>query len=251
MRKFSVIFLLILTYGIGFSAPYPERIVQFTVGKDYNPDFQDTSRVFGPPQAESTTGLAGSLDVLNIGIGGSITLSFENNPIYNGEGVDFAVFENPFYINGSYSEVFLEPAYVFVSSDGNNWVSFPSRYVVQSPPMNYDNNPAHYINFAGINPVFSNTQNGINPLDPSVSGGDWFDLEEIKDTAAIQNVDINNIKFIKIVDVEVHVGTDSYGNIIPGAYMPSGLNGFDLDAVAARYTKSQASEAKSKWELYE
>lgn len=235
-----------------WSAPYPERVIEFNRGTIYTPDFQDISKVFGPPQSESAAGLAGSLDVLNLGIGGSIILSFENTPIYNGDGVDFAVFENPFYINGSYSQVFLEPAFVFVSTDGDNWTSFTSRYIVQSPPLDYDNNPAHYEGLAGIKPVFSNSQNGINPLDPNAAGGDWFDLEDIKESAEKNNVDIQNIKFVKIIDVNVKVGKDSYGNIIPGVYMPAGLNGFDLDAVASRYCREPKSSCPSAlWAVYE
>ena len=50
-----------------------------------------------------------TFDIVSLGRGGSITLLFDP-PVRNGEGVDFAVFEN------SFSDNFLELAWVEVSS---------------------------------------------------------------------------------------------------------------------------------------
>ena len=58
-------------------------------------------------------------DIVCLGDGGSITMTFDN-AIRDGEGFDFAVFEN------SFDEKFLELAYVEVSSDGVNFVRFPN-----------------------------------------------------------------------------------------------------------------------------
>ena len=58
-------------------------------------------------------------DTVCLGDGGSITMTFDN-AIRDGEGFDFAVFEN------SFDEKFLELAYVEVSSDGVNFVRFPN-----------------------------------------------------------------------------------------------------------------------------
>ncbi len=56
--------------------------------------------------------------VVSLGDGGWITLGFAN-PITNGAGFDFAVFENGF------NDTFLELAFVEVSSDGATFVRFP------------------------------------------------------------------------------------------------------------------------------
>ncbi|QQR94474.1 MAG: hypothetical protein IPJ93_11675 [Bacteroidota bacterium] len=65
----------------------------------------------------SALGMADGLDVVSLGDGGMATLTFAN-PIMNGSGWDFAVFEN------SFSETFLELAFVEVSSDGVNFFVF-------------------------------------------------------------------------------------------------------------------------------
>ena len=59
---------------------------------------------------------AGINPVVSLGDGGSAILTF-TSPITNGAGFDFAVFEN------SFSDVFLELAFVEVSSDGINYTS--------------------------------------------------------------------------------------------------------------------------------
>jgi len=154
----KIIFLILLvTIGASLYAdPYIDRVVSVQFGESCDPLFTDTSKVLGPPRAYDSLGLGGSVDVLNIGVGGSVVVEFKDNVIYDGEGVDFVVFENPFYIGGSFDRVFLEPAYVFVSSDGDNFTSFPVNYIPQNPPlMTGDDNPDHYIGFAGIRPVFS------------------------------------------------------------------------------------------------
>ena len=57
------------------------------------------------------------------------TVTFAS-PIYNGEGPDFAVFENGFDIDDEYDPTgvlhFLELAFVEVSSDGENFFRFPA-----------------------------------------------------------------------------------------------------------------------------
>ena len=56
-------------------------------------------------------------DVVCLGRGGVITLTFDA-PIRDGAGWDFAVFEN------SFSDTFIELAYVEVSSNGTNFTRF-------------------------------------------------------------------------------------------------------------------------------
>ncbi|HEY0262431.1 MAG TPA: hypothetical protein VGB95_05355, partial [Chitinophagales bacterium] len=67
----------------------------------------------------SAIGRAGENGTISLGDGGVATLQFAN-AIYNGDGFDFAVFENGF------TDTFLELAFVEVSTDGENFVRFPS-----------------------------------------------------------------------------------------------------------------------------
>ena len=69
------------------------------------------------PELALGQAVGSSYDIVCLGDGGSIVLTFDN-PIYDGEGYDFAVFEN------SFSDTFLELAYVEVSSDGVNYFRF-------------------------------------------------------------------------------------------------------------------------------
>ena len=151
--------------------------------------------VMGPPQGGGD--LQGSLDVLSLGNGGSITLAFGGQTIVDGPGADFIVFENPFFAGGDPSAVFAELATVSVSEDGITWKTFPCDAV--SPP---------YGSCAGWHPVYANPGTNIDATDANVAGGDAFDLADLGLSAA---------RFVRITDRVDQVG-------LAGA--------FDLDAVA-------------------
>src|SRR6185369_16621830 len=76
--------------------------------------------VLGPPEGGGLD--QGSLDVVSLGNGGRITVSFADNAVVDGDGDDLVIFENPFY---SGSLLFSELAFVEVSADGHNWKQFP------------------------------------------------------------------------------------------------------------------------------
>ena len=67
----------------------------------------------------SATEKSGINGVVSLGDGGSAILTF-SSPIINGNGPDFAVYENAF------NNTFLELAHVEVSSDGFNYFRFES-----------------------------------------------------------------------------------------------------------------------------
>jgi hypothetical protein len=183
------------------------------------------------------TGVADGLQVVSLGDGGSALLQFPE-PISNGPGFDFAVFEN------SFDDQFLELAFVEVSSNGMNFVRFPSVSLTptanQVGPFDYlDTELIH--NLAGKFRVFYGTP---------------FDLEEIKDSA---NLNVNAITHVRIVDVvgRIHpeMGSyDAWGNLINDPWptpFPSG--GFDLDAVGViNESESQniASHASASLQIY-
>ncbi len=159
--------------------------------------------VLGPPVGGGTD--QGGLDVVSLGSGGSIVLSFGANAIVDGPGPDFLVFENPFLVGGSPDTVFAEPGEVSVSDDGTTWTTFPCT--ATSYP---------YGSCAGWHPVFSSPGNGISPVDPGVAGGDPFDLAD---------VGVTHARFVRIVDKTHETCPTTPAN-------KANTNGFDLDAIA-------------------
>jgi hypothetical protein len=140
----------------------------------------------------------GSTHVLSLGRKGTITIGFGGNSIIDGEGPDFTIFENPFKFGAEPDQVFRELGEVSVSLDGQTWQTFPCDAEAIPP-----------VGCAGSEPVFANGDVNISSTDPTVSGGDQFDL---------QTLGLAEARFIRIRDVQ------GYG-AAPSA-------GFDLDAAA-------------------
>jgi len=159
---------------------------RFGTGQDHNQIGGFPEALYGPPHAGDPT------SVVSLGNGGYVVVEFAGNAIIDGPGVDFTVFENPF---GNFREL----ATVAVSEDGITWHAFPCAAGRGAPDFGY---------CAGVNPVLSRPGNGINPLDPNVSGGDHYDLHDIGLTRA---------RYVRITDRPDLDGADGV---------------FDLDAVA-------------------
>lgn len=162
------------------------------------------------PVTEST------LEVVSLGDGGYAILSFDT-PISNGPGYDFAVFEN------SFDDVFLELAFVEVSSDGEHWVRFPATSLTPED--------VQVGSYGTVDPRLINNLAGKY----RVGWGTPFDLAELADS---NNLDINHITHVKIVDV---IGTidpeyatyDAFGHIVNDPYPTNfGSGGFDLAGIA-------------------
>lgn len=176
---------------------FATTVESFTAGTGPNfgqADLPDI--VLGPPKGAGAVN--GSLDVVSLGNGGSITLGFAPSSIVDRPGPDFIVFENAFYANGDPEMPFAELATVEVSDDGEHFEAF-SCTAAQAP----------FGDCAGWHPVYANPEtNSIDPTDPAVAGGDAFDLGELG---------VARARFVRITDrVDL-----------------TGLNGaFDLDAIA-------------------
>lgn len=154
--------------------------------------------------------------VVSLGDGGYATLTFEH-PITNGEGYDFAIFEN------SFSDFALELAFVEVSSDGETFVRFPAVSLTQEHTQ--------VPNAGTIDP-----QSLYNLAGKYRAGyGTPFDLEELRDSLA---VNIASISYVRVVDVVGSLNPefatyDIYGNIINDPFpTPFPSAGFDLNGVA-------------------
>jgi len=181
----------------------------YLVGAHVDPEWQTPEKALGKAVGDS-------YDIVSLGRGGSITIIF-SPPIINGEGADFAIFENSFGNN------YFELAWVEVSSDGENFVRFDNWSGTLSPVAGFD------------------------PIDPDLlyqlagkheqGYGTLFDLGRLQynveqNGAIPDGLDLNNIRYIRLVDI-VGDGScfDTHGNIIYDPYPTDLSAGFDLDAI--------------------
>lgn len=183
------------------------------------------SVVLGVPKGGG--GNQGSLDVLSLGIGGSIILKFLDEIIVDAPGPDIIIFENPFFVGGDTNNVYVEAARVELGGAIEELISYPFNFIPELEPVG---NPKKFVGLAGVHPVYS--CDGVpDPRDPSAAGGDLFDLAV---------VDLQNVRYVHIIDC----GTDTHdgdGDLVvdPGFdRLPQA--GFDLDAVVAiHWTEAQ------------
>jgi hypothetical protein len=168
--------------------------------------------VEGPPVGGGSA--KGSTDVVSLGSGGSIVVTFAPNAIVDGPGPDFIVFENPFWVGGNSDDVYAEPGEVSASDDGETWMTFPCTPALDAAAPYGTGVVPPYGACAGSGVVYSTPENGISPFDPSTAGGNAYDLADIGVTHA---------RFVRIVDRTEEVCPEAGG--------PT-TNGFDLDAIA-------------------
>jgi hypothetical protein len=160
--------------------------------------------------------------VVSLGDKGSATVTFER-PIMNGDGFDFAVFENGFLDQTlAPGMAFLELAFVEVSSDGINFFRFPATSL--------NDTLKQLASFEGMDATKINNLAGKY----MVNYGTPFDLEELKDTPGL---DVMKITHVRIIDVcgtinPEYASRDSKGARVNDPYpTPFASGGFDLDAV--------------------
>lgn len=159
---------------------------------------------------------AGVNAVVSLGDGGSALLTFPS-PISNGDGFDFAVFENAF------DEKFLELAFVEVSSDGLNFFRFPATSntstLTQIGPFDNVGNASQLNNLAGKY---------------IVNYGTPFDLEDLQGTMGLNLQAITHVKVIDVVGciAPPYATYDKTNKPINDPYPTAFISGgFDLDAV--------------------
>jgi hypothetical protein len=192
--------------------PFADAVVSFRpgthagFGAEELPDI-----VLGPPRGSGLR--QGSFDVVSLGDDGVIVIGFELPVICDGPGADFIVFENAFRAGSDSGPVFTDYGIVAVSQDGEQFVELP-------------HDPTTFAGLAGQTPVFSHPDNMIDPLDPSVSGGDVFDLA---------GSGLGWAAYVRVTDPGAAIA--DAGNLIPRADNA----GFDLDAIAALHACDPSS----------
>ena len=130
-------------------------------------------------------------------------LTFGDKTVLDGDGADFIIWENAFWVGGDENNVFAELAEVSVSQDGKTWTTFPCDPDLEA---GFD------AGCAGWRPRLEYDTCTTESLRPEEVGGDSFDLATIG---------VNSAKFIRIRDLSVEGEPPSAG--------------FDLDAVGAVY----------------
>jgi len=186
--------------------------------KDYKPG-NNCDLKWQTPDQSLGKAEGNSFNIVCLGDSGQITMVF-NNPVINGKGADFAVFEN------SFSENFIELAFVEVSSNGIDFIRFNNLSKTSDAVSEYG-----VINFSN---VYSETDEYSGFAGVHKQGyGTLFDLNNLlKQNNYSSVVDLNNIRYIRIIDI-IGDGSviDSSGNKIYDPYPQKESAGFDLDGV--------------------
>ena len=193
-------------------------------GTDVDAEWMTPDKALGPAEGVS-------FEVVSLGRGGRITLTFPNG-IGDRLGADFTVFEN------SIGDTFLEQAWVEVSSDGTNFVRFP----------NYSDTP---YSIGAFGELYTGWIYGLAGKYRQ-GYGTPFDLEELRIAyhaqlsgntdfspafaTALTNgfplLNLNNITHVRLMDI-IGDGSalDARGSVIYDPYATVISAGFDLDAI--------------------
>ncbi len=240
---FNFNFFLAQTYPppagqIGSTAIHKDSSVFINWVRDckINRGYQDVSNtalgLVNAGDSSMVLGHAGLNGVASLGDGGNAICTFQF-PIKNETGFDFAVFEN------SFDDSFLELAFVEVSSDGLNFVRFPSHSLTDTLQQT---DTFGYTDATKINNL-AGKYRGIY--------GTPFDLQEL---ATNTLVNINAVTHVKIIDVigsvnRLYAARDSHNNMINDPWpTPFPNGGFDLDAIGVIHQNLNLSLAENKLE---
>ncbi len=178
------------------------EVVSYKQTQGVDPQWSDPNKTLGPATGNVNDIFSlGDLSREQINQGtspGWITLTFDE-PILNGQGYDFVVFENGLLsefttpAGSAAGEILAELAYVEVSSNGEDFARFPSVSLTDKPGDLFSTiEMSSVYNLAGKHP------NAYN-----ICTGTPFDLQEIASHPKVISslVDINDIRYIRIVDI--------------------------------------------------
>ena len=227
--------LVAMLAGLAFVPPlqpgYAVLVVDFVKGLGAS---SDADPAVGAPIGGGLT--QGSTDVCSLGTGGTLTLQMDP-AVIDGAGADLMVCENAFYVLGTLQS-FAEVAFVEVSSDGVHFARLSCNYTGPDEPLPFFTgiHPARYRGFAGVMPVSAHPPE-VDPLDVTAAGGDLFDLHELVDDPLVQAdlLDRDNIRFVRIVDVDAGHVVDTAGHTVFDCGVGNGSS-CDIDAVVGLNT---------------
>lgn len=177
----------------------------------------------------------GSTDTFSLGysdgVDNYIIIRWHGLRVLNGPGTDIAVFENPFSI-GEDNLRFMDHVVLYFSQDGHVWVPFPHNYLAADETL-YSADPDHWQGFAGITPVLLNEDsNQVDPFDPSLAGGDHFDLDDLPDhDPDALSIKEGGFSYLKLVSAPSTANPDTGEPFVRDL----ASDGADIDGVYARY----------------
>lgn len=191
--------------------------LNYLVGDNTTATWRTPAKAYGPATTDVT-------HIVCLGDDGRITLCFPH-PVKDGPGADFAVFEN------SFSDGYLELAFVEVSSDGVNFFRFPS---------------------ASLTPGVVGESGSIDPTNLSGLAGKYrggfgtpFDLASLP---ASPLLDKGHVPFIRLIDIKGDGSAkDSANRPIYDPHPTIGSAGFDLDAIGVIH-RNRADLKLVRWE---
>jgi len=208
--------------------------------------------MLGPPEGQGW--YEASSDVYQLGIGGHVVLELDK-PAIDGPGVDLIVYENPFTVLGTVWTNWVEAMTVEVSTDGSSWAAFPTSFTGPVGPyldgttfLGADAN--WYRGFAGVMPVAANEDDCVDPMHVVRGGGDAYDLAELADHPLVLSgeLELDDVRFVRLTDVEAGVDLDSSGHVVWDCGFPSGASA-DVDAVAAVNTSPTLLAGRPRVEM--
>lgn len=218
----------LLALGAGLSTYYADAVITWAPGTAAH---ANGNNALGPPSGGGL--FLGSTHAASLGVQGWTVLQLDE-AAFDGAGTDLIVCENAFFVSGAPGTAFVEAVFVEVSTDGNTFVRFPAEYggpAVQSPPF-AGVRPEWYFGFAGVLPVSADPAKGVDPLHLVHGGGDAFDLGDLADDPAVVagDVDLYDIRYVRLVDVRSGVDTDDLGTEVFDAGLDASASA-DIDAL--------------------
>lgn len=212
---------------------WAQKVIEYTQGKDVS-SFTDPQRALGSWFSHQSSEVTDpSYDVVSLGNGGSLILEW-GDFVVNGEGPDFAVFENG--LTAHINSVFGELAFVEVSSNGKDFVRFSSVSLGRQKVSQFAQIPADSVfNLAGARPL---------------GWGSVFDLDELAGSLEVRSgiLDLNRVKYLKLIDISgcgeeeesYSVERDSFSNIIFDPFKTTGSAGFDMAGTVLLHSKKES-----------
>jgi hypothetical protein len=179
------------------------KVVSYDQAPGVDPRWSEPNKALGPATGKGDEDIFSlgdlSREQINQGVlPGQMTLLF-GEPIRNGGGYDFVVFENGLLsefttpAGSAAGQMFAELAYVEVSSNGEDFVRFPAVSLTAEPVGLFGTiEISNVYNLAGKHPNSGRTCTGTG-----------FDLQEIAKEPSVMSglVDINDIRYVRIVDI--------------------------------------------------
>jgi hypothetical protein len=176
---------------------------------------------------------SGSLDVfslgLRVGVDDTLTLGWSGARVFDGDGDDLVVFENPFrYAEDAW---FMDLVVLEVSPDGVSWVAFPVDYTAEDESV-YVPDMALWQGFAGRMPVWLHEESfQVDPFFTKMAGGDAFDLATLPGGEVTDAIARDGVLQVRLRGAATLINPDTGAPFVRDPVS----NGPDIDGVYARY----------------